>query len=230
MIRVVVADDHAMFREMLRIALPRGGEVEVVGEAADGAEVEGALVRAEPDILLLDYRMPLVHDFGEMLRHVTERHPATSVILLSGYASTEVAARAASNGARGYVLKTTRLHAVNEAIRTVHSGGIWIDPNLPRRVFQEFQQQTAAADHRPGGFAELTRREHEILAWVAQGTRNAEIAQRLSISEKTVKTHLTRIFAKLDVKSRVAAALSFRGQAAAERLGTAPATVKSSAG
>jgi len=208
MIRVVVADDHAMFREMLRIALPRGGEIEVVGEADDGVSLDGALLRAEPDILLLDYRMPMVNDFGEMLRRLNRRHPHTAIIVLSGYASTEVASHAAASGARGYVLKTTRLHAVTEAIRTVHGGGIWIDPNLPRRVFQEFQKQTA--ENSQEGFGELTRREHEILAWVAQGTRNAEIAHRLSISEKTVKTHLTRIFSKLAVKNRVAAALTFR--------------------
>lgn len=201
-----------MFREMLRIALPRNGEIEVVGEADNGADLDSVLVRSRADCLLLDYRMPSVGDFGSLLAVVTQQHPRTAVVLLSGYASVELAERAATSGARGYVLKTTRLHAVAEAIRTVHGGGLWIDPNLPRRVFQAFQRH-AAGDVVEEGLAALTRREHEILAWVAQGTGNAEIASRLSISQKTVKTHLTHIFEKLAVKNRVAAALAFRGYA-----------------
>jgi two-component system nitrate/nitrite response regulator NarL len=141
------------------------------------------------------------------------------VIVLSGFASPDIAARAAAAGARGYILKSTRLYAVADAIRTVMNGGIWIDPNLPRQVFDVFQRNSAPADQHQDGLKQLSRREREVLACVAQGIGNREIASKLTISEKTVKTHLTRIFAKLDVKNRVSAALLFHGGSGAGQFG-----------
>lgn len=211
MLRVMIADDHAMFREMLRISLPRTGDIEVVGEADNGQDLGEAIYRCRPDVLLLDYKMPHVRDFGVMVREIRNRHPHTQVIVLSGFASSDVVIRAAEAGARGYVLKSTRLHAVADAIGTVVKGGIWIDPNLPRQAFHLFQRHSASAENRNTGLVELTRREREVLACVAQGIANREIAYKLAISERTVKTHLTRIFAKLDVKNRVGAALAFCG-------------------
>ncbi len=209
MIRVLVADDHAMFREMLRIALPRNGDIDVVGEADNGQDLMEAVYRHKPDVLLLDYKMPHVRDFSGLVADVCRRHPSTRVVVLSGFASTEIAARAADGGARGYVVKSTRLQAVADAIRTAARGGVWIDPNLPREVFDIFQRHTAPPETRGGGLAGLTRREREVLACVAEGVRNRDIARKLSISEKTVKTHLTRIFNKLEVKNRVGAAVAF---------------------
>ncbi len=211
MIRVLVADDHAMFREMLRIALPRNGDIDVVGEADNGQDLMEAIYRHKPDVLLLDYKMPHVRDFSGLVKDVCRRHPSTRVVVLSGFASTEIAARAADGGARGYVVKSTRLQAVADAIRTAARGGVWIDPNLPREVFDIFQRHTAPPEMRGGGLAGLTRREREVLACVAEGVRNRDIARKLSISEKTVKTHLTRIFNKLEVKNRVGAAVAFFG-------------------
>ena len=215
MIRVIVADDHAMFREMLRIALPRGGELQVVGEAADGRELIDVTARVRPDVVLLDYKMPHVRHFGELVQELRSRQAGLRVIVLSGYGSIEIARRAADGGARGYVLKSTRLAAVAEAVETVARGGVWIDPQLPRKIFDEFQRRTAASNRNGiGGLAGLTRREREVLACVAQGTSNQEIARQLCISEQTVKTHLTRIFAKLEVKNRVGATLVFYGKSA----------------
>lgn len=200
-----------MFREMLRIALPRNGDIDVVGEADNGQDLMEAIYRHRPDVLLLDYKMPHVRDFSALVKEVCQRHPSTRVVVLSGFASAEIAARAADGGARGYVIKSTRLQAVADAIRTAARGGVWIDPNLPREVFDIFQRHTAPPETRSGGLAGLTRREREVLACVAEGVRNRDIARKLSISEKTVKTHLTRIFSKLEVKNRVGAAVAFFG-------------------
>lgn len=209
MLRVMLADDHAMFREMLRIALPRLAAIEVVGEADNGRDLLEAVFRCRPNVLLLDYKMPHVGDFVTLVREVRTRHPLTQVIVLSGFTSSEIAKRAAEAGASGYVLKSTRLHAVADAIDTVAKGGVWIDPSLPTEVFHSFQRSSAAAAGRNAGLAELTRREREVLAFVAQGIENREVAYKLAISEKTVKTHLTHIFAKLGVRNRVGAALAF---------------------
>lgn len=210
MIRIVVADDHEMFREMLSIALPRGGEFQIVGEAADAEDVRAVVARVRPDVLLLDYKMPLVKNFSRLVGDLREICERTYVIVLSGTASLDVARQASDGGASGYVLKSTQLSAVADAVRTVAAGGIWVDPSLPRKVFDVFQRQAHLSEGRgDSGLAALTRREREVLACVAQGISNHEIAQRLCISEPTVKTHLTRIFAKLDVKNRLSAALAF---------------------
>lgn len=211
MIRVLVADDHAMFREMLKIALPRTGDIEVVGEAGDGQELANVLYRIHPDVVLLDYKMPYVRDFAALVRDLRRDYPDTEIVVLSGFASEDIAMRAAEGGARGYVLKSTRLSAVADAIRAVAGGGIWIDPELPRRVFDAFQR-AAGSGTQATGLADLTRREREVLASVAEGISNQEIAHKLCISEQTVKTHLTRIFAKLAVRNRLAAALAFYGR------------------
>lgn len=211
MIRVVVADDHEMFREMLRLALPRSGKIEVVGEAADGQELRAVVDRLRPDVVLLDYKMPYVRDFTALVQQIRGQRDDLEVVVLSGFGSEEIAARAAEGGAKGYVLKATRLSAVADAVQTVASGGIWIDPTLPRKIFTIFQRQsTKEADQADGGLAGLTRRELEVLASVAQGISNQEIGRKLCISEQTVKTHLTRIFAKLEVKNRLAAVLAFQ--------------------
>jgi DNA-binding NarL/FixJ family response regulator len=212
MIRVVVADDHAMFREMLRIALPRNGDLEVAGEAEDGRELITVVDRVRPNVVLLDYKMPHVRSFSALVEQIRSKHACTEVVVLSGFGNVEVAEAAASGGARGYVLKSTRLAAVADAVRTVAQGGIWIDPHLERRIFDIFQRQTNASNGGEEGLSGLTRREREVLSCVAEGISNQEIAQKLCISEQTVKTHLTRIFAKLDVKNRLAAALAFYGK------------------
>jgi len=208
-----------MFREMLSIALPRGGEFQIVGEAADAEEVMAVVDRLRPDVLLLDYKMPHVKNFSKLVGELREKSERTYVVVLSGTGSAEVARQASDGGASGYILKSTQLSAVADAVRTVANGAIWVDPSLPRKVFDIFQRSThRAADGTENGLAALTRREREVLACVAQGISNQEIAQRLCISEPTVKTHLTRIFAKLSVKNRLSAALAFynRGHEGAE--------------
>lgn len=204
-----------MFREMLRIALPRDGDLEVAGEAADGRELIAVVDRVRPDVVLLDYKMPHVRNFSALVEQIRASRSEPEIVVLSGFGNLEVAERAAAGGARGYVLKSTRLAAVADAVRTVAKGGIWIDPQLERKIFDVFQRQTnpADADASTNGLAGLTRREREVLGCVAEGISNHQIGQKLCISEQTVKTHLTRIFAKLEVKNRLAAALAFYGKA-----------------
>jgi len=212
MIRVLVADDHTMFREMLKIALPRGGDLEVVGEAGDGRELSDVLYRSRPDVVLLDYKMPYVRDFVALVQQLRRQYPSVNVVVLSGFSNIEVATRAAEGGARGYVLKSTRLAAVADAVRTVAAGGTWIDPSLPRKIFDVFQTQVSGPLAGGDAAAMLTRREREVLTCVAEGVSNQEIARKLCISEQTVKTHLSRVFAKLGVKNRLAATLAFYGK------------------
>lgn len=194
---------------MLRLALPRSGAIQIVGEAADGVEVRRVTARMRPAVLLLDYQMPHVRSFTALVQQIRGEPDPPEVVVLSGLGSLEVALRAAEGGARGYVLKSTRLAAVADAVCTVAKGGMWIDPSLDRKIFEAFQRAMPLAANQPEGLHGLTRREHEVLAQVAQGISNQEIARKLCISEQTVKTHLTRIFAKLEVKNRLAAALAF---------------------
>jgi len=212
--RIIVADDHAMFREMLKIALPRDGDLEVVGEAGDGIEVVTIAERIAPDVILLDYKMPHVKSFAWLVGQILAHSPHTKLIVLSGFASPEIATIAAQGGARGYVLKATRLAAVADAVRSVAKGGVWIDPGLPRRIFEIFQRHACASSGQQDGLRGLTRREREVLAQVAKGISNPDIARQLSVSQQTVKTHLTRIFAKLEVRNRLGAALAFYGKEA----------------
>jgi DNA-binding NarL/FixJ family response regulator len=221
MTRVLVADDHEMFREMLKIALARTGDIEVVGEACDGSELPHRVYCTRPDVVLLDYKMPQVTDFSGLVRRLSDEFPSSKIVVLSGFASPEVASHAAAGGARGYILKSTRLASVVDAIRVVASGAIWIDPSLPRKVFDVFQRETAGLVTAGCGHVDLTRREREVLACVAQGVSNQEIAHKLCISLQTVKTHLTHIFGKLAVKNRLAAALAFYGKGDAVAPGAA---------
>lgn len=201
-----------MFRDMLKIALPRGGDLEVVGEAGDGREVMDVLYRTRPNVVLLDYKMPYVRDFETLVQQMRNRYSAVNVVVLSGFASEEIATRAAEGGARGYVLKSTRLAAVADAVRTVAAGGVWIDPSLSRKIFDIFQAQASGPLAGPEAATALTRREREVLTCVAEGVSNQEIARKLCISEQTVKTHLSRVFVKLGVKNRLAATLAFYGK------------------
>lgn len=212
MIRIFIADDHEMFREMLSMALGRQADFTVVGGAGDAAEVTDAVNRTRPDIVLLDYRMPGVRSFECLLSTLHEASTTAKVIVLSGFADPRIALQAADGGARGYVIKTTRLAAVADAVRAVAAGGVWIDPNLPREVFDVFQARAQGPAAGAEGDCGLTRREREILACVADGASNLAIARKLCISEQTVKTHIYRIFNKLNVRNRVEAAMVFCGK------------------
>jgi RNA polymerase sigma factor (sigma-70 family) len=209
-IKVVIADDHTLFREGLKRILSLEKDVLVVGEASRGDEVAKVVERAKPDVLLLDLKMPK-GDVVQTLLEVNEKNPATKVLILTAFSEDENILNAAKGGAKGYVLKGISSSTLLQAIKTVHGGGLWIDKEMPSAdAFEEIAQSQSA---RYGGepvneaIKSLTKREVEILRLVAEGLTNEEIGKRIFISEKTVKTHLTNIFDKLKVNNRFKAAL-----------------------
>ncbi|MGH7929941.1 MAG: response regulator [Candidatus Binatia bacterium] len=213
-IKVVVADDHTLFREGIKKVLSLEKDVLVVGEAARGDEVIKAVERSKPDVLLLDLRMPK-GDVVQTLLDVKERSPGTKVMILTAYAEDESIMNAAKGGARGYVLKGADFATLLQAIKRVHGGGLWIDKEIPAAdIFEEIAQgqiEPAMAAQYDAAVDSLTRRELEILRLVAEGMTNDEIGKKIFISEKTVKTHLTNIFDKLKVNNRFKAALMIMG-------------------
>jgi two-component system, NarL family, response regulator DegU len=215
-IKVVIADDHTLFREGIRRILALEKDILVVGEASRGDEVTKVVERAKPDILLLDLKMPK-GDVVQTLLEVNEKNPATKVLILTAYSEDENILNAAKGGAKGYVLKGIDFPTLLQAIKTIHRGGLWIDKEMPAAdAFEEIAQgqmsQTTEARYDEAIDA-LTKREKEILRLVAEGLTNEEIGKKIFISEKTVKTHLTNIFDKLKVNNRFKAALMIMGHA-----------------
>ncbi|MGH8546474.1 MAG: response regulator [Gammaproteobacteria bacterium] len=212
---MVIADDHALFREGIRRILSLEKDILVVGEASQGDEVVKVVERTNPDVLLLDVKMPK-GNVVQTLLEVREKHPATKVLVLTAFSEDENVLNAAKGGARGYVLKGIDFPTLLQALKTVNNGGWWIDKETPSsEVFGEIVESQF------GGFGpattndavkDLTKRELEILKLVAEGLTNEEIGRRIFISEKTVKTHLTNIFDKLKVNNRFKAALLIMGQ------------------
>ncbi len=203
MIRVAVVDDQALVRMGLRALLETEDDTELVGEAADG-RAGLALVRAErPDVVLMDVRMPEV-DGLEALRQIAA-DPALAdvrVVVLTTFELDEYVFAALAAGASGFVLKDGEPAELLRAIRVVAAGGSLLSPTVTRRVIEHF---TAAPAHRSAphpGVAELTEREREVVAWVATGRSNDEIAAALVVSPATVRTHVSRAMLKLRARDR----------------------------
>ena len=194
MIRVVIADDHAVVRQGLRTFLDLQEDIEVVGEAADGAEALEAVERLSPDVVLIDLVMPGV-DGTEAIRGLRERAPSVRAIVLSSFIDDEKLFPAVRAGAAAYLLKDVQPQELVEAIRTVHAGGALLHPRVASRLLEEL-----ATDP-------LTPREREVLALLGRGMANKVIARELSLSDKTVKAHVSSILAKLGVTDRTQAAL-----------------------
>jgi len=207
MLRVLLADDHSLFREMLTEVLRYKTEAyTVIGEARDGTEVLTLVTYHQPDLLLLDYKMPHVGRLSTFCQDVLQRSSATRILIVSGYMEEKIASEAAVGGARGYILKGASIADLLSAITTIQAGGVWVDPHLSRQVFHTFLNQGGKATENLG---QLSRQELQILSLVSQGMNNKEISAHLYISQKTVKNHLTHIFAKLGVANRQQAALVF---------------------
>ena len=214
-IKVVIADDHALFRDGLRKILSFEKDILVVGEAANGDEIPKIIERTKPDILLLDVKMPK-GDVVQSLLDAAARNPATRVIILTAFSEDENVLNAAKGGAKGYVPKGVPSATLLQAVKIVHNGGCWIDKEIPCwEVFEEIVQAQTNSREAPPPLNEsikaLTKREMEILRLVAEGLTNEEIGKKIFISEKTVKTHLTNIFDKLKVNNRFKAALMLMG-------------------
>ena len=210
-IKLVIADDHTLFRVGLKRILSMEKDILVVGEAADGDEAVKVVGRTQPDLLLLDLNMPS-GDARQHLLKIAQTSPTTKVLFLTGFAEEANLLINEKPKARGILLKGISAATLLEAIRKVHQGGVWVDPDLPGAA--EFER-VAVTDSAPlvtpanETLKELSKREMEILRLVAEGMTNEEIGKKVFISELTVKTHLRNIFDKLHVKNRFKAALMF---------------------
>jgi len=208
-IRIVIADDHPIFRDGLRKLLSLEEDFEVVGEANDGPEVLRLLDELEPDILLLDLRMPGL-DGLSVLQRLQLARKRTRIIVLTASEDKNEFVQAMKFGCSGIVLKQTATELLMKSIRKVHAGEIWLDSYTTAAVMRQFASvpdPAPAGDRRGRGRSPLSQREREIVALVAQGYKNKEIAEKMFISEQTVKNHLHNIFDKLGVSDRLELAL-----------------------
>lgn len=195
-----MVDDHAVVREGLRTFLGLQDGIEVVGEAADGAEAVAEAERLRPDVVLMDLVMPKL-DGVEAMRELRSRVPAARVIVLTSFLEDERLLPAIRAGAAGYLLKNVAPQELARAIRAAHAGETLIDPVVAARLVD------ALADGGERGEPELTPREREVLELIGRGFSNKRIALELGIAEKTVKAHVTHVLAKLGVADRTQAAL-----------------------
>jgi DNA-binding NarL/FixJ family response regulator len=206
-IRVLITDDHPRFREGMQFMLRREPDLELVGEASTGEEAIDKAAALQPDVILMDLRMPGVNGV-EATRRIMETSPHIRVLVITMYEDDDTVFAALRAGARGYLLKGADKAEVLRAIRAVASGEAIFGPVVAQRLIQYFATQRP--DPTPKVFPELTEREREILALIAQGWSNAEIATRLVVSLKTVRNHVSNIFSKLEVADRTAAILRAR--------------------
>ena len=203
-IRVLLVDDHTLFRSGIKSLLQRNEDFEVVGEAGDGAEALRVIRATRPDVVLMDIRMPVMDGLtatAELLADTSFADAPPRVVMLTTFDLDEAAARAIRQGASGFLLKDADPEFLLAAIRTVHAGSAVIAASATRDLFAHFA--APAVRPAPPAFEELTDREREIFALAARGLSNAEIAQREFLSEATVKTHISRILAKLALRDRV---------------------------
>ena len=201
-ISVVIADDHSLVRQGLRRYLEMAGDIDVLGEASNGAEVLRMIDNGmgEPDIVLLDIRMPEM-DGLETARRIRVKHPNVGIIILTAYDDRQFVVEAVRAGARGYVLKARDAEHLIQTVRLVAGGNMVIDPQLVVALAEEL----SVANERDRRAGTLTAREVEVLQLLAFGHTNKDIAERLFISPDTVKTHLEHIFEKLGTSDRTAA-------------------------
>jgi NarL family two-component system response regulator YdfI len=198
MIRVLIADDHLVVREGLSAILEAAEDMTPVGEAADGAEAVRLTGELSPDVVLMDLRMPNV-DGIEAIRQIKARYPDVEIVILTTYDDDEYIVRGLRAGARGYLLKDTGRKVLFEAIRAAARGESLLPQAVLEKVIAHLTEPKSAKVDK------LSAREGEVLALMAQGAPNKEIAARLHITERTVKAHATSIFNKLGVNSRVQA-------------------------
>jgi DNA-binding NarL/FixJ family response regulator len=210
-IRVLLADDQPLIRTGFRMILEETGDIDVVGEAQDGTEAVRLAGELSPDVILMDVRMPGV-DGIEATRQIVARNRTARILILTTFDLDEYAFAALRAGASGFVLKDVPLDELARAIHSVASGDAVVSPRVTRRLLDVYATQLPGP---PGGasgpahaaLGQLTPREQEVLLEVATGLTNTEIAEKLTVSEATVKTHVGSILAKLDLRNRVQAVI-----------------------
>ncbi|MFO7623273.1 MAG: response regulator transcription factor [Anaerolineales bacterium] len=209
-IRIILADDHIMLRQGTAELLRRQADIDVVGEAANGQEAVTLAQQTQPDIVVMDVRMPVLSGI-EATRIIREQFPQVQVLVLTAHDDDQYIFSLLQAGASGYLLKTAPINDLLKAIRQVHAGESPLDPTIARKVVARIAKTgspdlVSSNQEQPGEI--LTPRELEVLQLLAQGMSNRAIAETLFISDRTVQAHLTSIFAKTQVSSRLEAVLN----------------------
>ena len=209
-VRILLVDDQRLIREGLRTLLEMEPGLHVAGEANQGQEALELYARLQPDVVLMDVRMPIM-DGVEATRQLMSRWPTCRVIILTTFDDDEYVFDGLRAGALGYLLKDVSIQELAEAIRTVMGGGVLIEPSVARKVVAEFARMTSSSPKAASNLDEpLSEREIDILRLLSQGLTNREIAQQLYLAEGTVKNYVTNILAKIGARDRTQAALRAR--------------------
>lgn len=204
MIAVIVVDDHPVVRAGLLAALDSASDIEVVGQAATGAEALRVVAQQQPDVVVLDVNLPDVSGV-EVARQLRQREIPTQILVLSAHDDHETVMGLLECGAAGYVLKDEALETLASAVRAAARGESWLSPAVARRVVDQAVRDPSPSPPRP--ISELTPREREVLQLLAQGLDNAAIAEALVVTKRTVQNHVSNVYGKLEVGSRTQAAL-----------------------
>jgi DNA-binding NarL/FixJ family response regulator len=202
-ISVLLADDQALVRNGFRLILERDAEIEVVGEAEDGGEAVKLARALRPDVVLMDVRMPGADGIAATRQLVGDATFTGRVLMLTTFDLDDYVYEAMRAGASGFLLKDVLPVDLLHAVRLIHRGEALLAPSLTKRLLEEYVSRPRAGDGTARGFADLTERELQVALAVARGLSNAEIGAELFLSEATVKTHVTRVLAKLGVRDRV---------------------------
>lgn len=206
MIRLLICDDHAMFRQGLRSILETEKGFRVIGEAATGREAVRYALETHPDVLLMDIQMPEL-DGVAAIKAIMEEAPDMKVIILTMYRQDRYVFEAVKVGARGYILKDADADRLIDAVKRVHEGETLLNADMAASVLDEFKKFKTAPTSPDHPMSDLTEREATILKLLARGDTNQEIAEALGVSEKTVRNRLSEIFSKLRLNNRTQAAL-----------------------
>ena len=205
-IRAVIADDQMMVREGFSVLLNAQTDIEVVGEAVDGQDAIDKVTALVPDVVLMDIRMPGLNGL-EATREIARAELPTRVLMLTTFDLDEYVYEALRAGASGFLLKDSSARELTDAVRIVASGDALLAPSITKRLIGEFSRMGAPRAPSRARLDDLTERENEVLALIAQGLSNAEIAAHLVVAEQTVKTHVGRILVKLGLRDRTQAAV-----------------------
>jgi DNA-binding NarL/FixJ family response regulator len=203
MIRVLIADDQELVRTGFRVILNAEPDLEVVGEASDGRETIEAVSSLSPEVVLMDIRMPNL-DGIEATRRIAKGDRSPRVLILTTFDLDEYVYEALRAGASGFLLKDAGADELLHAVRVVAAGEALLSPSITRRLIEDYARRPPAREQ-PAALAELTARELEVLRLIARGLSNGDIARELFVGDATVKTHVARIFAKLDLHDRAQA-------------------------